>query len=72
MLVLLQLKSVLGNGGFDDLMSVNGDVSLVFAIDTTGSMAGEITAAKNIINAIASYPREGNVNYILSPFADPG
>ena len=47
--------------------------TLMFAIDDTGSMADEIQAAKDIATYIVNYKR-GNleVDYILSPFNDPG
>lgn len=56
------------------MMRVDEDATLMFAIDTTGSMMGEIAASKSIAQAIANWPREQNlkVNYRLSPFNDPG
>ena len=69
--IVPKLKTELGADGFNALMSVYGDVSLVFVVDTTGSMAAEIQAAKRIIKAIASYPRKSAVNYVLSPFNNP-
>ena len=47
--------------------------TLMFAIDDTGSMSDEIQAAKDIATYIVDYKR-GNleVDYILSPFNDPG
>ena len=53
-------------------MAVQGDVSLMFVIDDTGSMSEEIEAAKSIAIDIINYPREAPiVTYILSPFNDP-
>lgn len=47
--------------------------TLMFAIDDTGSMDGEIQAAKDIATFIVNYPRPNlEVDYILSPFNDPG
>ena len=47
--------------------------TLMFAIDDTGSMSSEIQAAKDIATYIVKYPRPNlEVNYILSPFNDPG
>ena len=47
--------------------------TLMFAIDDTGSMSGEIQAAKDIATYIVKYPRPNlEVDYILSPFNDPG
>ena len=57
---------------FDTFMSVNGDVTLMFAIDDTGSMSDEIQAAKDIASSIVNHPRDETVDYILSPFNDPG
>ncbi|PFX21151.1 von Willebrand factor A domain-containing protein 7 [Stylophora pistillata] len=66
------LRRQLGASTFDSFMAVQGDVSLMFAIDTTGSMGEEIQAAKNIAIDIINYPRNASVtNYILSPFNDP-
>ena len=66
------VKTALGNAAFDTFMSVNGDVTLMFAIDHSGSMGDEIQAAKDIAIAIANQTRQKNVDYILSPFNDPG
>lgn len=47
--------------------------TLMFAIDDTGSMSEEIQAAKDIAEYIVKYPRpQLQVDYILSPFNDPG
>ena len=66
------IKAELGNAAFDTFMSVNGDVTLMFAIDDTGSMGDEIQAAKDIAIAIVNKKRDEKVDYILSPFNDPG
>lgn len=66
------IKNELGPSAFDTFMSVNGDVTLMFAIDDTGSMGGEIQAAKDIATSIVNHPRDDTVDYILSPFNDPG
>ena len=58
-------------GKFDKLMAVQGDVTLMFAIDTTGSMSDEIDNAKKIAIEVVNYDRNNPVNYILSPFNDP-
>ena len=45
----------------------------MLAIDDTGSMGDEIQAAKDIATYIIKYPRKNlEVDYILSPFNDPG
>lgn len=67
-----KIKSELGPSMFDTFMSVNGDVTLMFAIDDTGSMSDEIQAAKDIASSIVNHPRDEAVDYILSPFNDPG
>ena len=66
------IKTDLGNAAFDTFMSVNGEVTLMFAIDDTGSMGDEIQAAKDIAIAIVNKKRDEKVDYILSPFNDPG
>ena len=66
------IKKELGDSTFDTFMSVNGDVTLMFAIDDTGSMSDEIQAAKDIATSIVKHPRDEEVDFILSPFNDPG
>ena len=68
---LQELRQNLGNETFDSFMAVKGDVSLIFVIDDTGSMGDEIQAVKKIATAVANYPREAPVDYILTPFNDP-
>lgn len=68
---LQELRQTLGNDTFDSFMAVKGDVSLIFVVDDTGSMSDEIQAVKKIAIAVANYPREAPVEYILSPFNDP-
>ena len=66
------LRQRVGSDTFDSFMAVQGDVSLMFVIDDTGSMSGEIQATKNIAIDIINYPRNAPiVTYILSPFNDP-
>ncbi|EDO33717.1 predicted protein [Nematostella vectensis] len=67
-----ELKASMGPAKFDEFMAVHGDVTLMFAIDTTGSMSAEIETAKKIAVDVINYPRNNPVNYILSPFSDPG
>ena len=66
------IKKELGGSTFDTFMSVNGDVTLMFAIDDTGSMHDEIQAAKDIATSIVNHKRDVAVDYVLSPFNDPG
>ena len=65
------LRGQVGSATFDSFMAVQGDVSLMFVIDDTGSMGEEIQATKNIAIDIINYPRQAPVEYILSPFNDP-
>lgn len=51
---------------------MQGQVTLMFAIDDTGSMREEISAAKKIATSIVNEQRVEPVDYILSPFNDPG
>ena len=66
------LKQQLGDDKFNTFMAVQGDVTLMFAIDDTGSMSGEIEQAKKIAIDVINLERETPVDYILSPFDDPG
>ena len=48
-------------------------VTLMFAVDDTGSMYQEIQAVKDIATYIVNITRPNlEVDYILSPFGDPG
>eukprot|EP00112_Aurelia_sp_Birch-Aquarium-sp1_P024237 Seg757.1 transcript_id=Seg757.1/GoldUCD/mRNA.D3Y31 product="Metabotropic glutamate receptor 4" protein_id=Seg757.1/GoldUCD/D3Y31 len=69
---LQQIKSDIGEKNFSKLMLDNGEATLMFAIDTTGSMGSEINAAKAIATKIINMQRQFEVDYILSPFNDPG
>lgn len=69
--VFKKLRAILDETDFDSLLGISGDVSLIFVIDTTGSMGDEIAAAKEIAKAIAAHPRDSPVEFILSPFSDP-
>ena len=68
---LSKIKSSIGSDMFDEVFAKRGDATLMFAIDTTGSMKEEISAAKAIAKTIISETREFKVDYILSPFNDP-
>ena len=66
------LRQRVGSDTFDSFMAVQGDVSLMFVIDDTGSMSDEIQTTKNIAIDIINYPRDSPiVTFILSPFNDP-
>ena len=61
-----------GPAVFDKMIGVMDEVTLMFAIDTTGSMHSEIVSAKAIAKYIVDHPRKDTeVDYILSPFNDP-
>lgn len=67
-----KLRRDIGDEKMDEILSVQGDSTLMFVIDTTSSMRGEIKAAKEIAKAIINVTRKFKVDYILSPFSDPG
>ena len=67
-----KLRKEIGDEKMDKILSAKGDSTLMFAIDTTGSMGDEINAAKAIAKQIINVTRESEVDYILSPFNDPG
>ena len=66
------VKSQVGDEKFSQIISSEGASTLMFVMDTTASMAEEINAAKGIAKSIISSTREFSVDYILSPFNDPG
>jgi hypothetical protein len=66
------VRKDLGSSYFSALFSMQGEVTLMFAIDSTGSMSEDITAAKKIATYIIHKKRAELVDYILSPFNDPG
>ena len=66
------LKKDIGETAFDELVAKAGGATLMFVIDTTGSMLDDIKATKGIAKVIITQSREGEVDYILSPFNDPG
>ena len=67
-----RLRQRVGNNNFDSFMAVQGDVSLMFVMDDTGSMSNEIKAVKSMAIDIMNYDRQAPINlYILSPFNDP-
>lgn len=69
---LQELHKKVGPTKYDSFFGVQGDVGLMFAIDDTGSMADEISAAKKIAKDIISHKRKFPITeYILSPFNDP-
>lgn len=68
---LAEIKKELGAAKFSRLLALDGEVTLVFAVDITGSMQDEIDAAKAIVSAISKYERSQPVDYILSTFGDP-
>ncbi|XP_032240089.2 uncharacterized protein LOC5514646 [Nematostella vectensis] len=69
--IIKEIHDNMGDKAFKDFLAVNGNVSLIFVVDTTGSMTAEITAAKNTIQALTGYKRSEAVDYILSPYNDP-
>ena len=65
------VKEDIGETEFEEYLGVNGLITLMFAMDTTGSMRGDIDAAIAISIQIVNETRENDVDYILSPFNDP-
>ena len=66
-----ELRKNVTNETMAKIISAKGDSTLIFAIDTTGSMRDEINAAKAIARQIINIKRDYKVDYILSPFNDP-
>lgn len=65
------IKTKLGYDKFSDFLALHGEVTLMFALDVTGSMGDEINAAKEMIKKISQYDRSEPVDYILTTFSDP-
>uniref|UniRef100_A0A8C6TXZ4 von Willebrand factor A domain containing 7 n=1 Tax=Neogobius melanostomus TaxID=47308 RepID=A0A8C6TXZ4_9GOBI len=72
--VLRDLRDTVGHKHFLNLLSVDQAPSLVFVLDTTGSMFEEITAARlrahSIMSQRAFSPQQPGT-FILVPFHDP-
>ena len=74
---MTSIETAIGKEKFTKFVgNTNKDqATLMFAIDDTGSMHDEIQAAKDIATYIVrdiSRPKNLKVDYILSPFNDPG
>ena len=68
---LNDIKTDLGYDKFSDFLALHGEVTLMFALDVTGSMHDEIKASKEMIKKISQYDRSEPVDYILTTFSDP-
>lgn len=66
-----QVKDNIGDEAFNEYLGIDGLITLMFVMDTTGSMTGDIEAVVVISAQIVNQTRENNVDYILSPFNDP-
>ena len=69
--LLDDVKKDLGDEKFSDFLALQGEVTLMFALDVTGSMGDEIKASKDIVKEISNYDRSEPVDYILTTFSDP-
>ena len=73
--MMKSIKNAIGKAKFERFIgNQNYDkATLMFAVDDTGSMYQEIQAVKDIATYIVKIPRPNlEVDYILSPFNDPG
>ena len=68
---LNELRKHVTNETTDEIISAAGDSTLIFAIESTGSMRHEIKSAKAIAKQIINKKRDFEVDYILSHFNDP-
>lgn len=69
------LRALVGDDKFQDLLQIRAGNSLVFVIDTTGSMGKDIAAVMNKTKEIVQETRgtpNAPYNYILVTFNDPG
>uniref|UniRef100_UPI00398F7363 von Willebrand factor A domain-containing protein 7-like n=1 Tax=Pristiophorus japonicus TaxID=55135 RepID=UPI00398F7363 len=73
--VFMDIRNTVGDEAFLKFLHVNTPTGLSFVVDTTGSMANDIEAAKQrTINIVTNRRRSNDVPsfYILVPFNDPG
>ena len=73
--MMRSIKGAIGKDNFKNFIGNqnNNKVTLMFAVDDTVSMYQEIQAVKDIATYIVKTPRPNlEVDYILSPFNDPG
>ncbi|XP_030207769.1 von Willebrand factor A domain-containing protein 7 [Gadus morhua] len=73
--LLEDIRGAAGDRDFLRLMGIARSAVVCFVIDTTGSMADDIVAAKEMIYKIIEYKRgtqDEPSEYILVPFNDPG
>jgi hypothetical protein len=69
---LEDIRKDLGGPMYYKLFALDGEKTLMYAIDITGSMHDEIDAAKAIATEISTLKRSAPPsNYILSWFSDP-
>lgn len=68
---LKSIRDGVGEEFFEKYLSINGSVTLIFAIDDTASMTSYIEGAIAIAVKIVTAKRDYAVDYILSPFNDP-
>ena len=71
--MMQSIKRAIGKDNFKKFISNHNKATLMFAVDDTGSMYQEIQAVKDIATYIVNFSRPNlEVDYILSPFSDPG
>ena len=73
--MMQSIKTEIGKDKFEKVIGNQNDnkATLMFAVDDTGSMYQEIQAVKDIATYIVNFSRPNlEVDYILSPFSDPG
>ncbi|XP_057291705.1 von Willebrand factor A domain-containing protein 7-like [Hydractinia symbiolongicarpus] len=68
---LKRIKNKIGEQNFNQIIPSQRDSTLMFVMDTTGSMGEEITVSKLIAKSIINTTRKFKDDYILSPFSDP-
>ena len=73
--MMQSIKRAIGKDNFKKFIGNQNmnKATLMFAVDDTGSMYQEIQAVKDIATYIVNFSRPNlQVDYILSPFSDPG
>jgi len=71
---LSRLRNEIGETNFGQFLDLGVGTTLAFVIDDTGSMSGEINAAKRRVERITDHVRDSTdqpQEYVLVPFNDP-
>ena len=66
------MRDTIGNEKWKTVTALGNATSLVYVVDTTGSMYHEIKGGQEIAKNVIEKTRNVKLDFILSPFNDPG